>query len=155
MSISKGPAGPQDIRWNAVPGTARCFRCIDFYQPLTPCIYEKYLAPKYDCFEGTVIRERTCPKSGQDLVCPHPVQRGFTWNMDSCLGTEWNLSLPHPHCLERGASEVWKLLWCLRCPWALEDEGEQRSVPVSRNGHDLSLGPSEPRVCPLLLGHPQ
>lgn len=53
VNISKGPAGPQDIRWSTVPGTARCFRCIDFYQLLTPIIYEKYLAPKYACFEGT------------------------------------------------------------------------------------------------------
>lgn len=53
VNISKGPAGPQDIRWSPVPGMARCFRCIDFYQLLTPIIYEKYLAPKYACFEGT------------------------------------------------------------------------------------------------------
>lgn len=72
VTISKGPADPQDIRWNRGPGTARCFRCIDFYQHLTPFIYEKYLAPKCDCFEGTVIRERMCPKSGQDLAYSHP-----------------------------------------------------------------------------------
>jgi hypothetical protein len=58
VTISKGPASPQDIRWNATPGTEGCFRCIDFYQLLTSLIYEKYLW----CFEGRSDKWPMCPK---------------------------------------------------------------------------------------------
>lgn len=86
VSISKGPADPQDIRWHRVPGTARCFRCIDFYQHLTPFIYEKYLAPKCDCFEGTVSGNE-CVQKVNRILCTHTPGTARL-HMGLCLGME-------------------------------------------------------------------
>lgn len=113
VNVSKGPAGPQDIRRSTVPGTARCFRCIDFYQPLTPIIYETYLAPKYACFEGTSDKAPNVSNRQPGSCLPTPGAARPLPEHGPMSGTGRNQSLPHPHSVHPDAAGVWKPLWTL------------------------------------------
>lgn len=83
-----------------------------------------------------------------------PVQQGFTW---TCVwGMEWNQSRPYLQRLHpRGNCDVEAMLASVmplgaKKRWRAKVSG-RRGTPW--NGHDLSLGALEPRVCLLYLGH--